>query len=62
MDTQSADGPGPRHVPDHPADDPNGVKRPLAATPANGQVAARRPDARLSDDGQLVEAGYGHGV
>jgi hypothetical protein len=61
MDPHSADGPGPRHAPDPPGD-PAGVKRPIAAAPANGETPARRPDSRLSDDGQLVEAGYGHGV
>jgi hypothetical protein len=71
MDPQASDGPNQRQAPDGKHADGEELENivwgtsdraqrpqaPLAAT-----SPARRPDARLTQDGQLAEAGYGHGV
>ena len=60
MDPQATDGPSQPHVPADP--DEGTATRPLGAAGAGAKAPARRQDAKLSEDGQLVEAGYGHGV
>ncbi len=62
MDPQATDGPSQRPVPADANESGDGAHRPLAAPGVSAQAPARRQDARLSQDGQLLEAGYGHGV
>jgi hypothetical protein len=38
------------------------AQRPVVAPGATAAAPALRRDSKLSDDGQQVEAGYGHGV
>ncbi len=72
MDAQGSDGPSRRAA---SADGQNGERdQNIVWGTANGSQQApaatgvvvpgpgRRPDAGLTQDGQLVEAGYGHGV
>jgi hypothetical protein len=60
MDPQATEGPSQRQVPAEPERD--GARRTLAAPAAGAPAPSRRQDATLSQDGQILEAGYGHGV
>ncbi len=74
MDAQATDGPSRRQDSadidrDGTAGKTNVVwstaepaQRPVAAPGATAPAPALRLDSKLSDDGQQVEAGYGHGV